>query len=1318
MHSGFSRTKLVVIGTVLLLLAAPAPDVWSQLTGPGLDSAKAITQYRLDVWQTEQGLPQTTVYSITQTPDGFLWLGTQAGLTRFDGVTFNTSNPAKVSRLRDQYTTALLTDRDGNLWIGTSSGGISRMTDGAFISVEDDQSSPSVDCLYQDRSGTIWAGTTAGLLRLENGRFHKFPGIEGHVYALHQIPDGALLIAAEHGVFVWTDSLRPLVIPRGISAGSVRSILQDRKGNLWIGTTSGVVRAGPSGVARFSRSDGLPGNEVVRLIETRNGQIWLGTTSGGLARYRQGRFEALLPANGLEGSDVSALFEDREGSLWVGTANGGLNRLRDPIFTTFGVPEGLPTNMLWSVYGARDGALWIGTDRSGLLRFRDGHVRSFTPANGFPSGSVYAMLEAADGTLWLGGDKGLIRLRNGRWEDLSRIPGGPTGWVSSIHQDRTGAIWIGAESGLYRWKDGRIESLTGAAGIKKTRVWTIAEDSSGTIWVATTGEGLLRYSHDRFTTFTTKDGLSNDAVHALYADQRGLWIGTLFGGLNLLREGQIVTLPFAPRPRLSDLYGIQADDQGYLWLSSSQGLYRVAERQLVAAADGQLSSLDVHRFDELDGLRRTEFNGAGLNASWRSPDGRLWFPSIQGLVVIDPNNLVTNPLAPPVHIDTVLVDGHAIDTRAGLELQSGGSGLEIRYTAGSLLIPQRVTFRYKLEGYDKDWVEAGTRRVAYYTGVAGGRYRFRVSAANNDGVWNHAGATLDFRVRPRFRETIWFKVLCAVVLAALGTVLLKLRHRTLTGRARMLGALVDERTAELRTSEERYRELFDANPQAVWVYDRETLRFLAVNSAAVRHYGYSREEFLEMTLNSLRAPVDEPRAPELHAESKEWPLPTTTLYRNRSGDLIEVEEAIHEIIFAGRPACLVVASDVTARRDLEERLRHAQKMEAIGQLTGGIAHDLNNVLTAVIAHVDLAVATLSPDPDMVADLTQAQAAAHRGAGIIRKLMGFSRRERLVLKPLDLGQFVREFAGTMRRLLPAHIDVSIAVDEKLPPVLADASTVQQMLLNLATNARDAMPDGGRLQVQVRRSLIGPEHVVQHGWGEAGSFITLAVADTGIGMNAETRAKVFEPFFSTKSKGQGTGLGMAMVYGLIKQHQGYVLVNSEPGQGTEVRLYFPISADAIQENTPAGGHAIPRGHETVLIVEDEPAVRAAGIRALKRFGYRVLVASDGEEGLRLWRERKAEIDLVISDAIMPRMGGLALYEAMSTECPGVRFLLMSGYTGEEVSQRATYISAVPFLAKPWTVTELLAAVRHMLNDGSVESAPASALPLIRPGIPPAA
>jgi PAS domain S-box-containing protein len=1269
----------------------------------GLDPAKKITQYMHETWKVDQGLPLSSVATMTQTSDGYLWIGTQLGLTRFDGQTFTTFTARNTPALKEAFASALFADRGGDLWIGSGVHGVARLHAGRISAFPESVPAPQIQCFFQDRQGTIWAGTRSGVAKFVNGRFLRLAGVEAEVQSFAEAADGTLLIGSTRGVLALHDGkISPWRSPIGPIKQPVGTMVRDHAGDLLIGLTGEIVRLSAARVTRYGAAQGVPRGSVSAIVEDHNGQLWIGTQGGGLARLHGGRFESYTQADGLLNDWVSSILEDHEGALWVGTSNGGLERFREPTFVTYGMKEGLAAEGLWSVAGDRDGSLFIVPEHQGFARFTNGHFITKFEKDGYPPGEGRSMLRASDGTLWIGSSRKVFRSRGNKFEMLSGVSL-PEGTANVLFQERSGGIWIGGSLGLFRYTSGQMQSFTSEADVGSAQIWTMCEDGNGTLWFGTIGAGLVRYENGKFSRFTTKNGLSHDVIESLHASPEGLWVGTQTGGLDLVRGNRIIPMPVS-QVSMIDLLSIQEDHSGRMWLSSSQGLFSIPKAELLEAADGRRTSVHIRRYDRFDGLLTTEFNASGMNSSWQSADGRLWYPNMKGLVVVDPNHIPTNRQPPPVHVERLLADGRDASLDGAREIAPGHGDLELHYTSTSLLVPSRISFKYKLEGYDKDWVDAGSRRTAYYTGIPAGDYQFKVIAANDDGVWNKSGTTLAIRMLPHIYETVWFRLLAALALAGVAAGMVALRTRHIRQRAKRLTALVDERTAELRTSEERYRGLFDANPQPVWVYDVESLDFLAVNQAAVNHYGYSRDEFFAMSVSDLQKAADTSTG-EMSVSLELWRETLVHRHRTKTGEIIEVEIAEHEISFAGRPARLTVISDVTARRDLEERLRQAQKMEAVGQLAGGIAHDLNNVLTAVMAHVDLAVTTLPPDAVGLVDLTQAQSAAHRGASMIRKLLGFSRRERLVLKAIDLRLLTTELAATIRRMLPSHIEVSVTSSEDLPMVAADAGAVQQIVLNLATNARDAMTSGGELRIDLRRAVIDSDHVATHGWGTPGTYLRLTVTDTGTGMDASTLARIFEPYFSTKGEGHGSGLGMAMVYGLMKQHMGNVLVQSEPGVGTVVKLYFPASlaraATLVREQS-----AVPRrATETILLVEDEPGVRTAATRALTRQGYSVLAASDGREGLELWHQYADTIDLVLSDAIMPRMTGQALFASIGAERAGVRMLLMSGYAGDEVGESPERPDH-GFLAKPWTVNELLTGVRQALaNEAAVTRATAA-------------
>lgn len=546
----------------------------------------------------------------------------------------------------------------------------------------------------------------------------------------------------------------------------------------------------------------------------------------------------------------------------------------------------------------------------------------------------------------------------------------------------------------------------------------------------------------------------------------------------------------------------------------------------------------------------------------------------------------------------------------------------------------------------------------------------------------------------------WAGRVVVTVLVASGTVLL------LGGAGVTLVVLHRLRTSEeaLAASEEQYRTLVEDASLGI---GRSTAdgKVVAANPALVEMLGYRSERellALDLTKDLHGAPGGREQVVAEFATAGVRSRSIETRWKRRDGQWIDVRimgRARH-----GDDGSVqgydVIVEDITEQKALEDQLRQAQKMEAVGQLTGGIAHDLNNVLTAILANADLIASAVEPvAPEVRADIAELQGAARRGAQMIRKLLAFSRRERLERTPRRLDDLVREMTTVLRRVLPEHIEIRLDTEQDLPHASVDAGAVEQMLVNLATNARDTMPHGGTLGIGVRRRRLD-QRQPRHGELQLpGDYVCIDVHDTGAGMDGETRERVFEPFFTTKSVGAGTGLGLAMVYGLMRQHEGHATVESELGAGTTVTLWFPAS----DEQPPAGDAvengvdrtAVPGRGETILLVEDEVAVRRSAARVLERLGYRVLQAEHGAQALELIDAQAGAIDLVVSDVIMPVMGGPAMYEEMRRRELRLPILFMSGYTDRDAADRTGLTAGLPFLEKPWTPVTLAERVRELLD-----------------------
>ncbi len=502
----------------------------------------------------------------------------------------------------------------------------------------------------------------------------------------------------------------------------------------------------------------------------------------------------------------------------------------------------------------------------------------------------------------------------------------------------------------------------------------------------------------------------------------------------------------------------------------------------------------------------------------------------------------------------------------------------------------------------------------------------------------------------------------------------------------------------LARSEAHYRALVEEAPIGIFRTSREG-RFLTVNPALVTMLGYSTAE----ELSALDLAADVYVEPALREELMRRYETTDRVagvdvdWRRKDGSRITVR-------LSGRPvrdadgavqAWEMVAEDVTDRRRLEHQLRTAQKMEALGLVTGGVAHDFNNLLTTILANTELIASALPTSMAQTrSDLLEIQDAAARGSDLVKKLLGFSRRERLIMEPTDIGALVLDMVEVLRRLLPERIAIHAVAEPGLPAGLADPGALQQMLLNLATNARDAIAEHGEIRLEVRRATLDEGFVIEHGWGQSGEYIAVVLHDSGLGMDESTRQRVFEPFFTTKPPGAGSGLGLAMVYGLMKQQNGYVDLRSAPNVGTTATLYFPQTKREAATPTPRRGAALHAG-QTILVVEDEEPIRRVAQRVLERHGYRVLAAADGLEALQLFREHEHHIAVILTDVVMPRMGGRALLGTLRGAGKEVPVVFTSGYARTEGDGDALEPTA-PFLPKPWTVEQLLAAVRGAVED----------------------
>ncbi|HVO97085.1 MAG TPA: two-component regulator propeller domain-containing protein [Bryobacteraceae bacterium] len=767
----------------------------------GLDPNRTLTQYYHRIWQAQQGLPEGTIYTILQTHEGYLWLGTQGGLIRFDGVRFDKFENIRRTPSANAWIRGAVEDSRHALWLSTADSGLLRV-DGD--TVQRFLPSENVQCLAKSRNGDIWACAAQGIARVTaDGKLTIYSTVEGlaskNTRAVCEGGDGTIWVASDNKSLNAWDGAR--FIPRKLQKlpadGTIRAMECSGDG-VWVGSAEGLLHVTPSGERLFTVKDGLADTRVLCLSRGRDGSLWVGTRNG-FSRMRNGEIESYRPEEGLSQSTVYSIVEDAEGSLWVGTKN-GLNQFLSGRALPYTAKEGLPSNETGPILQDKAGTIWIGMLGAGLSRFDGRKFATLTTAQGLASNTVYALAEDHQGALWAGTTAGIDMLREGRIaRHYATGQGLPAASVRALFIDHKGTLWVGTEKGPASLRDGAFSVPAGIPPELRGTIAAIGEDREGRILFALEHASLYIYENG-----AARELLDNGApvrdVDAIYLDpDGGIWIGTQGFGLKLLDRGRITTFLIRDGMFDNEIYGVMLDRKDRLWMACSKGLFSVRRSDLVKFANGGLKKLLSTTYSPMDALRTIECRSGVQPGSIHTSDGRLWFSTIRGLYVFDPNHLTLNIPAPPVVIEETTVNGEPVAPQAIGAIPPGLKNLEFTYTGLTFVQPNRVKFRYMLEGFDKNWIDAGTRREAFYTNLPPAKYRFRVTACNADAVCNEAGAEVAFSLAPHFYQQPWFAVLCVLGLALAGWSIYQMRiHRLreqfniiLTERSRIARELHD-----------------------------------------------------------------------------------------------------------------------------------------------------------------------------------------------------------------------------------------------------------------------------------------------------------------------------------------------------------------------------------------------------------------------------------------------------------------------------------------------------------------------------------------------
>lgn len=713
---------------------------------------------------------------ITQTSDGYLWVGTEAGIVRFDGITFETFNHEDTPVFSGGVVVALIKDRRDSLWIGTRGDGLIRYRDGAFHAVTADPGviHNEVWAVLESRDGSIWVGSTSGLCRIAD------------------------------------ETVSKIQLPANLAVQTVACLLEDRDGNIWVGTNgSGLVRVKKRGGGFEYEYLGPEGIQIASLFEDRKGDVWVGTMKKGLFRRRNNKREPfptrnkrfitircifedrfgnlwlgtdedgikILPAgenrilpfhnrDEFTSNSITGFFRDREGTLWIGTNGGGLNSLREKKITTYSTKDGLSYQIVYGVLQDTTGRVWTGTKGYGVNYFKNNRFFTLTAKDGLSSDSVVTFAETPDGGIWFGTmGGGITRYKDGRFHVFDHRSGLSYHIFRAVYTDPRGNLWAGTIQGdIHCFENGRFPLIADV----EARVNSFLGDSKGYLWAATFGRGLCRIKpgnpprekieEEKIDVFDSKKGLTQNIVLCIHEDQDGvIWAGTI-KGLNRFNEGTFKGLQ--KKDGLPDdvVYCILEDHNNDFWISCNQGIYCLGRKELNAFFNREISSVNPVLYGKEAGMLSAECNGGNQPAGWKARDGKLWFPTTNGVSVIDPQNVGVNNIPPPVVIENITLDGKDIPIPKTVSAPPGTGHIEFHYTALSFIVPENVRFKTKLEGHETGWIDTGNRRKTVYNNLPPGNYRFRVTACNSDGVWNHTGASVRIYLEPEFYRTTAFKI--------------------------------------------------------------------------------------------------------------------------------------------------------------------------------------------------------------------------------------------------------------------------------------------------------------------------------------------------------------------------------------------------------------------------------------------------------------------------------------------------------------------------------------------------------------------------------
>ena len=1298
--------------------------------------------YTIDVWDTADGLPQNSVTSIVQTKDGYLWMGTFAGLVRFDGVRFAVFDTQNTPELPNNGVIRLFVDSNDTLWISTVNG-LARCRNGAFTGYPASKGFPGghAQSLTEQAGKLVFTTTLRRMFEWDGERFSQvpFPPAPTNVVSCNVVADAAGRI--------WSRSLKQLGVRDGTNwnvvigpahqdSASFIGMSPATGGGLWIAT--------PTFFGRFQdgRLEQVHGHQRTDpnhfgLFEDSKSNLWASSFSDGVVLHRpDGTTRSFTEENGLTKNSVRAVFEDNENNIWIGTDGGGLVRLRNRILAT---PKTGSTTLARAIINdiveTSPGEFWIATHGNGLFHWRSPAAAYQVAGSGLKTNSwVLTVQRHADGGVLAGAlSDGFFQIYGTNVANNNPAPAFRDD-ISAIAEPSPGHVLVGTTKGLYEMRDGKTNEMFFPGSNKSVIARRMAVAPNGTVYFGTESSGLWRWRNGVFSEIRLRNGERIHKINSLHIDTAGhLWSSTRKMPVIYATDGVADAAPYETLSPNVIVYDLCPMSDNRIWLGTSDGLIAVPRTELIAFVQGRAKAFPQVHLLPSDGLAHREVRCLTECSDPKSGRRCLLAGTINGLSMLDLEIPLTSRPAPRVHIEQVSYEpagahdgGRVIDPfsaeqskntkvipareLASLKIPPGAGYIDIRFTGISLANADRTRFRYRLLGLRPEWIESDSRRYALFHLLKPGSYKFEVQAANIDNVDSAEPAIISFVVMPYVWQTLWFKAAGAALAlgGTAGLVWIRARRRL----KRQLVLIETERA--LAREKTRLASVLEATADFV-AFASPDLRLIYLNPAAGNALGLrpAEGEFGADFINLL-FPSDTRRFTDevIPAARTNGRWTGEVRLRNAAGS--DIATSLTLLVHRSGPVQIdfysFIMSDLTERKAAEDRhnlleaeLRQAQKMEAVGLLAGGVAHDFNNLLQVILGYTSLAMDSETLAKERDGALGEVKKAARKAAQLTSQLLAFGRRQPLQMVSSDINRLVAESLEMIRRLIGANIEVHSRQSPVPCPANVDRGQIEQVLLNLCVNARDSMPGGGRLTVETSVVEWTGIHRASEIQGlPSGRYVRISVEDTGSGIPAEILPHIFEPFFTTKPKERGTGLGLSVVYGIVEQHGGSIRVESVSGKGSSFHVFLPFETAPTSE--PTVDNEISRrqlGSGTILLAEDEEAVRELATRLLTRAGFTVLAATDGEEAVRLFVENRSTIDLLLMDVMMPGMGGPEAVRQIHQLRPELPVIYASGYGGAHLRGIGDVGGKIDVLQKPYGQAALIDRVNSAIRSAKLRN-----------------